>query len=85
MDPVDDFSFNVFPNPFDQFVNIEFNQAHSGYAELFSSDGRLVGIRSYIETEKVILDMPNIISGLYFLRVTSLGGPQQTVKVIKVN
>jgi len=83
--PMDDFSFNLYPNPTDQFINLALKQEHTGFVEVFSRDGRKVETWSFESTDNAIFDMSNLPAGLYCLRVNILGGIAKTEKIIKVH
>ncbi len=83
--PMDDFSFNVYPNPTSDLVNIEFEQEHSGAIEVYAIDGRRVRDISFSEVENTSLHMQDLPAGLYCLRVFISGTVAKTVKLIKIH
>ncbi len=77
---------NVFPNPFDKVLNVEFYARHDAVIRLdiMTPDGRLV--RSFKAPEEEFsasFNVGDLASGLYFLKVRYDGALQKIYKLVK--
>lgn len=61
----------VFPNPTDQMVTIRFNQPFSGTLRVVSAEGKVM--EEYQFTDKLLLNISQLSSGIYFLRLEREG------------
>lgn len=69
---IDRVSYNIFPNPATEIVTVEsFNKTFNGY-ELYNMEGKLVEqSKSANENNRLILDVSQHTSGMYFLKLKS--------------
>ena len=73
-------SSNVYPNPINNFVNIEIpNIINSATVTIFSINGKLIK-RLKITKVKSVIDLKNINSGIYFVEVKT----NQSIKKFKL-
>ncbi|MES2762980.1 MAG: T9SS type A sorting domain-containing protein [Bacteroidota bacterium] len=73
---------SAFPNPSDNEMTIEFSNANTThYIELFDVTGKLI-TSEITEQSTFKIRKNNIVSGLYFLKVTSKNNESTTQKVI---
>lgn len=91
----DEMGINVFPNPFNSFVSVEFNLKFEANIKLnvFDSKGILVN-DAFVEKHykkgkhKIMLDMKNLLSGIYNCRINILQENKNIVvsrKLLKLN
>ena len=79
-------SFNLFPNPAKDFVNIKVNQLSSNKLDvsLYSLDGKMVlSTSKSIQNNQTQLDVSNLKSGMYFLKITN--DDKELVKKLIIN
>jgi PKD repeat protein len=82
----DNMSFSVFPNPAEDFVNIEFSldQKQKVNFEIVNAQGQLVQSNKIMANEgnnKVILDTEHLSTGIYYLKGYVDGFPLATKKI----
>ncbi|HPT52650.1 MAG TPA: T9SS type A sorting domain-containing protein [Bacteroidales bacterium] len=76
-------NFNVFPVPATDFVTIEAEQdINMNQFSAFDFSGRLVNMPATILDNRMILDLSNLKSGIYFIRWNDLKAPEM-VKIVK--
>ena len=80
-------SFDIFPNPANEKINIRFYQENLGKANilLFNTLGQLVYCDDVFVNNNLtehVIPVENLQKGLYFLRITNVDGLTETVKVI---
>lgn len=68
--------FNLYPNPASDILNIEFNEAIKS-VEIYSLHGQKV-----IETNQTEINISNLASGMYIVKVQDLNGSYATKKLI---
>lgn len=73
-----DDNINIWPNPVTETINIQ--TENYKVAEIFSVDGRLV--KSFTENDN-ILNVSNLNSGYYILKITLMDGSVATQKFVK--
>ena len=76
----------ISPNPFSNYIKVEFNQnINEQYRfELFDITGRKIeGIKLISNQNHVFLKLEELIKGIYFLKVTGNNGTTITKKIIK--
>lgn len=63
----------VYPNPFTEGVFVSFNETiHNDITvQLFDVNARIIHSQSFLPTQKIELQLRNISSGTYFLKVVS--------------
>ncbi len=77
-----DFDIKVFPNPTEQYIQIEFNKKTKNYSfEIFDVNQKLI-IRQDIHNLKTTIDISQYATAIYFLRI--LNNHQNRVKVYKI-
>ena len=76
----------VYPNPFINEVNINFDEPFEGkmYLSMFDYRGRLVAKESYENQQYIIFDAKYFAKGTYFMRIV-VGDAQKVVRLIKAN
>lgn len=79
----DDITLKVFPNPADNILNIELQDADISSATLFDLQGRAVAAARHITKNTVRLNISNFQSGVYLLQVTDTAGNTHRAKVVK--
>ena len=79
----DDITLKVFPNPADNILNIELQDAEISSATLFDLQGRAVAAARHITKNTVRLNISNFQSGVYLLQVTDTAGNTHRAKVVK--
>ncbi len=77
-------TFTVFPNPFDQFATLRFENPNNinFTLVLFDSEGRLLRTNANISSDKIEIERNNLRSGLYFFQLISDNELQATGKLI---
>jgi len=78
----DTFNVNYYPNPVVDKVNITSGQMIE-HIELFDSQGKLLLSEYKIEALQYALDLANIPSGIYFLRLRNKNNKEHIEKLIK--
>lgn len=61
--------FNIFPNPCEGLLNIDFSSSDSASLILFDINGRHVQSFENITSAKATLNLKDLVSGVYFLRI----------------
>jgi len=78
---IEESSFIIFPNPVKDVINIESNKSILiNRVELFSIEGTKVQC-SYFNSDKVKVDVKDLISGIYLISITILDGKTINSKV----
>lgn len=64
-------NFKIFPNPFSNKTTLEFNNPYGGNCslQLFNFKGQPVKFINNINSNKVIIDRDDLVSGLYFFHL----------------
>lgn len=80
-------SYDIFPNPANDKINIRFYQNNIGKANLllFNTLGQMVYSKDIIANDGLtedVIPVNNLQKGLYFLNITNADGLSETVKVI---
>lgn len=78
--------FSIYPNPAVNSISIDClipKGTCSGTLSIFSLDGRLVQSSQLIETGTSHVDVSELVSGVYVVRIVSDKGYIETIKVIK--
>lgn len=73
---INNFKFNLYPNPASDILNIEFNEAIKS-VEIYSLQGQKV-----LETNQTEINISNLASGMYIVKVQDLRGSFATKKLI---
>ncbi|MEL6655342.1 MAG: two-component regulator propeller domain-containing protein [Bacteroidota bacterium] len=80
-------ALTVYPNPFDDRINVELVNGFSGQYELqiYDAVGRLIKEekRTAFPEENWVIDLHNQISGVYFYRIKSKAGIVSSGKIVK--
>jgi hypothetical protein len=74
-------NLNIYPNPTTEVLNIEFE--NDGNYSLFSIDGKQVLQNGKLQNELTSIDISDLRTGMYLLRVVTDGGNVITKRVIK--
>lgn len=82
---VDVNNIQVYPNPFEDLIQIRFNSFNSDkvQVELYNSVGRLVRSNVIQEANEYQLNLDNIESGIYLLRISDSKGNMEVVKLVR--
>jgi hypothetical protein len=80
----DGLQVSVYPNPIQDVLFFEFNQAISGGIELLSVEGKLISFVEINQLEAYQMDLSTLAFGPYFIRM-NLNGQVKSLKVIKGN
>jgi hypothetical protein len=85
---IESLSVEIYPNPFNNSINLEFNEANAGTAQVVFTDlqGRVVKSMN-LEINKgygnyQVNELDNLKDGIYLMQV-SLNGVVKTKKVVK--
>lgn len=79
----DDFSFQLFPNPTEQFVNITCNKKENMQVRIMDASGKAIQL-SPIFQEQITLDLQGLSAGMYVCIITDKAGkPLQSYSLIK--
>ncbi|RLD27815.1 MAG: hypothetical protein DRI54_00425 [Bacteroidetes bacterium] len=70
LNEIDGNAFYYFPNPAKDKINIHFSTDFSGIIEIYNSTGKRMRTFSNNNSEEIILNLENLIPGLYFLQLT---------------
>lgn len=84
-DKVNAFSAKAFPNPFEQFINLELSEQFEGSVQLIDITGRMVwsqNVNTTISSNAVLQGFDALPSGIYHLRLLSKTG-QTNIPLIK--
>ena len=79
-------SYVVYPSPFNDFFEIEFQAAFSDYIKvsIFDANGKQVLEQDYvIANSKIVVSPVNIDSGIYFVKISFENGANESFKIIK--
>src|SRR5690554_7683452 len=71
---------NVYPNPTSNIVNIDTDEQLSNYI-IYDVSGRQ--IQSHLFTGSNQINLQNVTTGVYFIKVITVQGNSGTVKVVK--
>jgi hypothetical protein len=73
-------SIDIYPNPSNGYVNLRFKDYGKYTSEIFSMEGKLIHTTIMEGTDvKLKLDL---VSGIYFIRVTDIQGQTNTLKLL---
>jgi hypothetical protein len=75
------FYFNLYPNPFDQFITLKSSQNISANIEIYSAEGRLISNTHMDGVEKIIV-LENLARGSYTVRIGAANA-QRIFTIIK--
>ena len=80
-------SYDIFPNPASENINIRFYQNNLGQANilLFNTLGQIVynnNVSVYDCLSEYVIPVENLPKGVYFLKITNVDGISETIKVI---
>ena len=79
----DAFTFNLYPNPTEQFVTIESSKEDEFRVHIYDGSGKAILISS-IFSQKVTMDIELLSAGAYFMVITTkAGAPLHSYTVIK--
>jgi len=62
----------IYPNPMDEYVIIESDNANS--VKVYALSGQLIITKTSITTDTILIDMSSVDSGVYFVRVETQDG-----------
>lgn len=77
-------AFNMFPNPANETVTIELDRVSSGVVQIHGIDGRLIKTESWTSDAKMKLDVSDLKSGIYLIKVL-VGSMSKTQRLIIFN
>ncbi len=75
-------SFEVSPNPSKGILNISFNESIDTKVELFDLTGKFILVKEYSNLETVSLNIQDLASAVYLLKVTS-NDASNSIRIIK--
>lgn len=79
----DEYTFNLYPNPTEQFVTISSNNQEDMQVHIFDMNGKAIKVTSIFQ-ETITIDLQTLRAGNYVVRVTTKNGkPLFTAKMIK--
>ena len=74
----EDIHFKLFPNPVNTYLEVQFNQNTKKSIEIYSITGALMYSITNISDDQFTIDVHDLNSGIYFLKVHT--GNRTTVK-----
>jgi hypothetical protein len=74
-------NLEYYPNPVNRILNINAHEKIKKYA-LYNVEGKVIR-EAKINQEKLELDLQNLSSGNYFIKLTSDTNKSKTIKIIK--
>ena len=75
---------NIYPNPVLNDLSLKLpDNITKGVISFFDSQGKMILIQNFFDKKEVNINLPNISSGLYFIRIIDEDGKMYTSKVIK--
>jgi hypothetical protein len=74
---------NVYPNPFQHYVNVEFSKRNDYYLEITDLTGQVRQTGYYKGINDITLDLKELADGLYILHAYNLGDSEQML--MKIN
>lgn len=79
-------SFSIYPNPFVDFIKIDFAKKtkHNIHIKIFDINGKVIVNQTFNPTNEIVLPLKRISIGSYLINVTS-GGNSSTKKILKEN
>jgi len=80
-------NLNMYPNPSNGFVTLEFNQYMNGEVKLAVTDisGRQVFQKTYLSQDRIQFDLSNQVSGMYFVNLEYDGHIFKKKLILKKN
>jgi len=78
----ENYSFEVFPNPFSTFINITFKDHEPTQVQLLNIVGQVVLQKT--GKGKLTIDNINLPSGPYILKVVNSTGQSSSIKLLKI-
>lgn len=82
--PNDNWQFKVYPNPLNQWLNIEYQSQENLQCEIFDVTGRLVThFTLYPYFKSSMYDMSGLPQGIYILKATDKEGKSAERKIVK--
>ena len=78
-----DSNVSVYPNPFSDLLYLESKTNDLLFVEVFDITGKRVFIKSNIYTKKNALNLSELSSGFYLLRITDINQTKQSIEIIK--
>ncbi|NOT37200.1 MAG: T9SS type A sorting domain-containing protein [Saprospiraceae bacterium] len=84
----DDKNIEVYPNPFEDFIQVQFDDIISGaaYVEIFNSVGQRVHVeklKNIISGTSYSIQVSELNSGVYIMNVTTDSGISESVKLVR--
>jgi sugar lactone lactonase YvrE len=76
-------SFNTYPNPFEEVINIRFDKPMIVNLEIFGSNGNSVWKKQYENESGIEVDLTALQSGIYFAILTDENNNRYKNKLIK--
>jgi len=77
-------AFNMSPNPANETVTIQLDRFSSGVVQIHGIDGRLIKTESWTSDAKMKLDVSDLKSGIYLIKVM-VGSMSKTQRLIIFN
>lgn len=76
-------SFFVSPNPFLEYVTIQFDQMTAREVMVYNQHGKLQKRLQLLGQRQVRIDLSELPRGIYFLRTRTVSGEEQAIKLLK--
>ena len=67
-------NLNIYPNPVKDFLSIDLQKNTTGIVTIYNTQGQIIYQQDIQSESDVHIDVSNLISGLYFLKVNSKNG-----------
>lgn len=77
-------NFAIYPNPTTGFLNVNLGKVYANTkVELINTTGQVLLQKQYQEKEQFSMNIEPIISGVYFIKISTSEGVQSILKIIK--
>lgn len=78
---IEEMEFSLFPNPAENQVKVS-SQSKFNQFELIDLSGKIVQSNMIVPTNSLLIDLSELINGVYFVKVSDLNGNSQMKKLI---
>jgi hypothetical protein len=77
-------TYTIYPNPTDNYLNIDFDALFSGTIELVNMQGCILATQNIDAQANITLDTDRYPSGVYYLKIKDNNGFKKTEKFVKI-